>query len=188
MNVHPHGYWLDSEGHHFDSALADTLVDFFGAGTTVADLGCGKGDYVKRMRERGILANGWDGNPSTALHSHCAVMDLAIEQHLHVHDWVLSLEVGEHIPFRYLMLFLDNLTRHSREGIVLSWAVPGQGGKGHVSEQHNEWVRAEVEKRGFSSDHGAEATLRKTSTLWWFKNTLMVFRNKEAQYEISTQS
>ena len=31
------------------------------------------------------------------------------------------------------MQFLDNIVRHARIGVVLSWAVPGQGGFHHVN-------------------------------------------------------
>ena len=41
---------------------------------------------------------------------------------------VMSLEVGEHIPADYEAIFLDNLARHAKEGVLLSWARPNQGG------------------------------------------------------------
>ena len=39
-------------------------------------------------------------------------------------DWVTCFEVGEHIPVRFERIFLENLIRHAREGIIISWAVP----------------------------------------------------------------
>lgn len=44
---------------------------------------------------------------------------------LPIFDWVISVEVGKHIPAKFEDIYLDNLARHDREGIVLSWAVPG---------------------------------------------------------------
>jgi tryptophanyl-tRNA synthetase len=44
------------------------------------------------------------------------------------YDWIISLEVAEHIPEKYEAVYLDNIFRHAKEGIILSWAVPGQIG------------------------------------------------------------
>lgn len=53
-------------------------------------------------------------------------LDLTAPQYgLAAYDWVISVEVGEHIPAKFQNIYLDNLVRHAREGIVLSWAVPG---------------------------------------------------------------
>jgi len=53
-------------------------------------------------------------------------LDLTLPQYgLPLYDWVISLEVAEHIPAESEAVFLDNIVRHAREGVVLSWAVPG---------------------------------------------------------------
>jgi tryptophanyl-tRNA synthetase len=39
-------------------------------------------------------------------------------------DWVTTFEVGEHIPVQFERIFFENLIRHAREGIVISWALP----------------------------------------------------------------
>lgn len=36
-------------------------------------------------------------------------------------DWVLSFEVGEHISSQYERIYIENLVRHTREGIIMSW-------------------------------------------------------------------
>ncbi|XP_023347546.1 uncharacterized protein LOC111716340 [Eurytemora carolleeae] len=55
-------------------------------------------------------------------------------------DWVVSIEVGEHIPAEYMMIYIDNLIRLSKYGIIISWAVVGQDGHGHVNTRSNEDV------------------------------------------------
>jgi len=52
-------------------------------------------------------------------------------------DWVVSIEVGEHIDQAFEDTFFDNLVKLSEKGVVLSWAVEGQGGFQHVNEQSN---------------------------------------------------
>ena len=53
-------------------------------------------------------------------------LDLSAPVHLPARDWVLSLEVAEHVPTAYEQILVQNLHRHNTKGIVLSWAVPGK--------------------------------------------------------------
>jgi SAM-dependent methyltransferase len=163
--------------HYFDARLAEALAEFF-AGGSVADLGCGEGRYVRHFRQRGLTCDGFDGNPDTPrFEPSCQVLDLSRPVQLgRLYDWVLSLEVGEHLPAVYEEVFLDTLHRHNRLGIVLSWAVPGQGGHGHVNERPNWYLRARLSARGYAHDPTAEQRLRAAATYPWFPNTLMVFR------------
>jgi 2-polyprenyl-3-methyl-5-hydroxy-6-metoxy-1,4-benzoquinol methylase len=63
-------------------------------------------------------------------------MDLSSRKWLgHQFDWILSLEVGEHIPHQLEDVFIGNLVRHAKKGIILSWAVPGQEGHHHVNNR-----------------------------------------------------
>ncbi|XP_069194699.1 uncharacterized protein [Procambarus clarkii] len=92
-------------------------------------------------------------------------------------DWVMSLEVGEHIPESGEKNFLDNLVKHACVGVVVSWAVPGQEGHSHVNCRSNDYVRREMATRGLESDKNAERNLRSmVGHLFYFRNTLMVFR------------
>jgi tryptophanyl-tRNA synthetase len=43
-------------------------------------------------------------------------------------DWVTCFEVGEHIPVQFERIFFENLIRHAREGIIISWALPCRTG------------------------------------------------------------
>ncbi|CAL4114079.1 unnamed protein product, partial [Meganyctiphanes norvegica] len=91
-------------------------------------------------------------------------------------DWAVSLEVGEHIPKESEDVFIDNIVRHACKGIVLSWAVPGQNGQGHINNQNNKHVIKQLEKRGFKHALNYQIFLRKAVLLEWFENTIMVFK------------
>jgi tryptophanyl-tRNA synthetase len=68
-------------------------------------------------------------------------MDLTIPQYgIRQYDWIISLEVAEHIPEKYEAVYLDNIFRHAKEGIILSWAVPGKGGLSHINNKPIEYV------------------------------------------------
>lgn len=101
--------------------------------------------------------------------------DLTVPQYFeHKYDWVMSLEVGEHIPAEYENIFLDNLARHADKGILLSWAVEGQNGHHHVNNYNNDYVIECMRERSFEYD--AATSLRTVAALPYLKNTLMVFR------------
>ncbi|CAG0922877.1 unnamed protein product [Notodromas monacha] len=94
-------------------------------------------------------------------------------------DWVMSLEVGEHIPREYQDIYIDNLIRHAKEGIVLSWAVEGQGGRSHVNERNNDVIIEILQGRGFFPQPEIWKALRASSSFHWLKNTIMVFTRGE---------
>lgn len=181
--IHANGYWVGPKNvcHHvFDPKLSEALITFFKREGTVCDLGCGTGDYVREMRKAGIDADGYDGNPHTfsITNGQCNVLDLTSVHHLNKkYDWILSLEVGEHIPKEFESQFIENLMVNNTKGVVLSWAVKGQGGHGHVNCQNNDYIKDIFEKHGYTNDVDAENHLRSCiSNAFWFKNTIMVFR------------
>lgn len=182
--IHSRGYWLtaDANDHHaFDAGLCSELISVLKEeGGTVADFGCGPGHYVRSMRDAGLTCDGFDGNPQTELFTSglCQVLDLSDPVTLpNCYDWVVSLEVGEHIPPSFEATFIDNLHRHNTRGIILSWAVEGQSGHGHVNERTNESVRDDFRALGYRSDMLLERRLRESiTTCGWFRNTIMVFR------------
>lgn len=175
--VHPRGYFLDdsSDGQYCDEGLATLFCTIF-QGRRVHDLGCGNGEYVRRMRQVGIDVLGFDGNPFT-FPGVIPNIDLTVPFVADcAADYVISLEVGEHIPPAAASTYIDNVCHNAKFGIVLSWAVPGQGGRGHVNERSNDWVIGEMMRRGWIYDFPSASHLRSISTLPWFKNTLMVFQ------------
>lgn len=181
FEIHPHGFWIGSGGHCHDSNLAKALVRFFKEerASFVMDFGCGQGDYLKVFKAHGIACQGFDGNPNTYVITQGlgSVLDLSVPVKLnYLADWVLSLEVGEHLPKQYETIFLENIHRHNKKGVVLSWAIKGQGGDGHFNEQDNDYIKARMADYGYTNDLAAEVSLRAQAILPWFKNTIMVFR------------
>ncbi len=175
------GVWLDRDhaiaahADAFDGALAERLSQIL-LEKSVADFGCGSGVYVDHLRSKGIDAFGYDGGPAVTACRDGQVLDLSQPVSVPVADWVLSLEVGEHIPASRERTFISNLHRHNREGIVLSWAIEGQSGTGHVNCRNNDYLIDVVQTLGYQFDATLSQTLRDAATKPWFKNTLMVFR------------
>lgn len=97
---------------------------------------------------------------------------------------VLCLEVAEHIPQQHEEVFLQNLDRHNRQGIVLSWS-DNEGGNGHVNRRSNRWVVDRFQKMGYLHDTESERALRAAvADIHWYRETLMVFRKVRASVRL----
>lgn len=192
MKINGRGFWENetAEGHGHDEGLATALVYFFNGMDidTLLDVGCGDAYYIKKLRSNGVLVTGVDGNPNTPklTDGYGKVADLTEPQDFGMFDWVLSLEVGEHIPQEFQNIFIDNLDKHNKYGIVLSWAVRGQGGDGHVNCLNNDEVIELMTERGYIYDPESTQWLRVRcaeypNTGWWFRNTVVVFRKPQPE-------
>ena len=184
--IHPKGYWLsdkpdDSEATHaFDYKLARAIPKVL-QGDSVVDFGCGPAEYLKVFVERGIECAGYDGNPNTEAMTGGlgSVKDLTEPFQLSErYDWVLSLEVGEHIPKELEAAFLDNIRKHANKGAIISWATPNQPGHGHVNCLSNKDVVSRFQSLGLVFDSSATRFLRSRAYLLWMKENLFVFRSR----------
>lgn len=180
------GFWnidgskFDKE-HVFDPRLCDALLGLaaFLEVRRSYDFGCGHGRYVQSFRQAGIATTGFDGNPITSRMPHCRVQDLTdpnfAEKPL---EFVLCLEVCEHVPAEFEDALINAIDRHLLPGgtVVLSWAVPRQPGFGHVNCRDNAYVISKMESKGYTYFPDDSEEMRKAASLWWFKKTIMVFQ------------
>jgi hypothetical protein len=164
--------------HKFDPGLSQALLEFLENQVDIVDFGCGNADYSKILLENGKQVDCFDGNPNTPEMTGGIgkVLDLSEEFNLEKkYECVISLEVGEHIPKEKEQIFLDHLDRHCEQCIILSWALPGQGGDGHFNEEPNKYIINEMEKRNYKHWEESSNYFRNSVNLWWFKKTIMVF-------------
>eukprot|EP00887_Chlorella_sp_A99_P002864 scaffold6.g2864.t1 len=118
---------------YLDATLCTQMAHLL-RGQRVLDLGAGVGNYGRCLAavNASIAWTGYDGSEGVerATDGYVKFMDLAMPQFLEErYDWVVSLEVGEHLPEKFEATFLGNIARHAQTGVLLSWAVPGQAGK-----------------------------------------------------------
>jgi len=182
MKINERGYWegVDKSKHLFDERLANSILHLIIKNqlSEVMDFGCGDGSYTKLLNDNGVPCMGVDGNPNTPKlsGSTCTVLDLSKPiTHLRKVDLVLCLEVGEHIPLEYEHILLNNITDHTNKAIIMSWAIPGQGGFGHVNCRSIDHIVSQVEMRGFKYCPAETIFLRTRAYRSWFKETIMVF-------------
>lgn len=183
FNIRENGSWDGdtTSKHYHDHTLSQCLIDILLDNDikTVLELGCGRGDYAKKIIEYNILCDCYDGHPNTKEMTHgiCDTVDLSKPVFFDkTYDCVISLEVGEHIPQSCEDNFITNIVKHSHNLIIISWAIPGQPGDGHINCKTNDYIIDRIEKENFYFNRTVTQKLRRQSSLWWFKNTLMFFQ------------
>ena len=123
---------------------------------SIVDLGAGVGEYghaLKAVDER-IEWRGYDGagNVEDYTSGFVRFIDLTMPLTLQKADWVLSLEVGEHIPKAFEGMYFRNLHTHNCRGVVGSWTLPGQLGTGHVNLRNRSYVLQRFAELGYKPD------------------------------------
>lgn len=130
-----------------------------------------KSGFVKLIGIDGILI------PQTMFWNMIA-KDLSNPIDLYIKGNVLSLEVFEHIPPQYSNIFLNNITSHCNDILIMSAAIPNQGGNGHVNEVENSYIIERVTNRGF--EYLIEDTLSIREVVenhcCYFRKSLLIFK------------
>lgn len=175
-------------GNGLNSVLAKLILDMMRSQhlTSVVDFGCGTGAYSWYLKQNGFSnVRCYDGNPATPSVSRglCSEADLSLPvTGIPPAQLVFALEVGEHIPQAREATFLSNLQHTASNFLILSWALPGQPGVGHVNCQPNEYIVSRLQALGFVYDAHVTQTMRhQIDVSAWqpnshnFVKTLMVF-------------
>jgi SAM-dependent methyltransferase len=152
--------------------LCDSLKE-----KSVMDLGCGSASYLADLKKVGCKVQGYDGNPFTPQLTNGLgeVADLSKICDLGMHDWVISFEAGEHVPKEFEDNFITNLCSHAKEGIVLSWAIEGQPGEGHINCRNNDYIIEQMYNKKFICDFIKTDYLRQLTPVDWFQTNLLIF-------------
>ena len=98
---------------------------------TAYDFGCGHGQYTRKLNSCDIQTVGFDGNPVTSCFPNCRLLDLTTSFALVPVDAVVCFDV---VPEQFEVKLMMNIDRHVKSSglVILLWAIPGQGGFGHV--------------------------------------------------------
>lgn len=177
-------YMLPKEHLPADPGLVNKLGDLL-QHNSVLDVGAGVGQYGRYFKatHAAIDYTGIDGALNVEEYTGGFVKwrDLTLPWVVGKFDWVISFEVAEHIPPQYEHIFVDTLHRHNRKGIILSWAVPGQPGLGHVNCRSKEYTQAVFANLSYYVDQTATKQLRAIATYPYLNNQMFVFRRNDLQ-------
>lgn len=164
--------------HQSSPKLAAWLAAHLPKNQIVIDFGCGNGFYCCELNKAGFGAMGIEGfELNNFLFDNIVISDLTEPINLPYKGSVISLEVGEHIAKEYEQTFIDNVTSNCDGMLVLSWALPGQPGIGHINCQPKEYIVEQIESRGFIllEPMTMEARENIDDNTDWFRRTLLVF-------------
>ncbi|CAL1543169.1 unnamed protein product [Lymnaea stagnalis] len=169
----------NSPSHVTDTQFSEAMSSFL-KGKRVASFGDGPGEYKKLLESYGEVVSytAYDGAPycEEVTGGKVTFLDLTAPQYgLPIFDWGICVEVAEHIPAKYETIFLDNLVRHVREGLILSWSRPDQDGLSHVNNKAFEDVVPLMLRRGFALNVTAGEPLRRSAQQHWLKNNVHVY-------------
>lgn len=182
--IHEHGYWVGADIEHqhlHDRGLSHGIAMFLQRenAASAVDFGCGLASYTKVILAHGINCDAYDGNPDTpeVTGGIGKVQDLSQPFDLGKrYEWVVCLEVGEHLPKQYESTLIENIHRHNTKGVILTWAHLGQGGYGHFNCQDPEYIKGLFAELGYINDIESENELRQSCHVWEYRKTVMVFR------------
>lgn len=129
-----------SAGRPSVQKIAPLLIRWIGP-KSVADVGCGLGDWAAGFVDRGVSdVLAIDGDyvdrqklnvPGDQFESHDLSVSLRLDRKF---DLAVCLEVAEHLDPSRASGFIDDLTNLA-DAVLFSAAAPGQGGTHHVNEQ-----------------------------------------------------
>lgn len=183
------GAWKLPAGYeyYFDEPLARAMIQYFkkekkswDKPPKVVEFGSGTGKYIDYFRANKIIARGYDGVSDILVRSGGIINHVDLTERVNVGsaDFVVCLEVAEHIPKKFEEIFLRNIVTHSEKSIILSWAPPSQTGVGHVNTKERDDVIEMLSVRGYLVNEAATSMLVGAATLPWFKENLIVFEKK----------
>lgn len=175
------GIWSEEEAwtHAFSYYTAKYIGDYFEKDVPVIDLGCGKGTYCSYLWSTGFKdVEGWEGSELKEIEfGNIFQWDLTKPVPVERKGNVLSIEVFEHIPKEHEAQFVENICNCCSGKLVISVAVKGQPGLGHVNCQDNDYVIALFESKGFKfqPERTAEIRSKVEPHVDYLRNTLMIF-------------
>jgi len=179
-------YWESNEKlyHTCSFALCDWIADYLKdqKDKQIYDFGCGIGQYCNRLSKAGFTKlMGFEGSAHTHNEfDNIKQQDLTVPFILSEKGNVIFLEVAEHIPAQFEDLMLTNVTGACDDKLIMSWAVRGQPGNGHVNCLNNDEAIAKVTAKGFvylpNETISARSKILDSDLCPWFKNTTLIFK------------
>ena len=171
---HLGGYIIGGDPNTYAPEIWDWMITF--GIKSIIDLGCGEGYATKYFIDNGVEAIGIEG-------SIIAINNSPVKNNIILHDYTLGpfipnkkydaiwcCEFVEHVEEKYISNFLE--TFKQTKYIIMTHALPGQGGFHHVNEQMSDYWISRIEKENFTYDHNISLYLRKLTEAKWMKTVL----------------
>lgn len=174
------GIWSKDESyaHIFSFKVAQWIGRYLSSKKQLIDLGCGNGTYLSYLQSIGFeKCIGVEGSEIDFEFDDVVIQDLTIPFDLNKKGNVICLEVWEHIPLEFEDILIENIKTHCNGKLILSVALKGQDGLGHVNCQNNEYIKEKLASHGFKYNESNTLSLRKCpeNFVAYFRDTLMIY-------------
>lgn len=155
---HLGGYLLNRPGEGtWCPEIWDWTISELGV-KSMLDVGCGLGYVAQYFENADVEAFGVDGSPS-AIEKNVMPADTLKRHDFNSGPWkpersfdlVWSSEFVEHVEQQYEPHFFETFKAASKY-LLITFAIPGQGGYHHVNEQFGEYWIEKIEALGFKYD------------------------------------
>lgn len=171
--------------------IAESIVKVF-APKSVVDVGCGPGQLLLALKERGVICRGLEYSSAALKICRKNALDVTMCDIRHDTlpkdsdaDLVVSTEVAEHLSENYADRFVDILCSIA-DNVIITAAEPAVtyiGDHTHVNEQPKEYWINKFAHRGLKYN---EAITTQFRTEWkkaeikpWFIQHLMIFQKEQ---------
>jgi SAM-dependent methyltransferase len=179
--------------------IAPVIYGWFSP-TSVIDIGCGLGTFLKAFKEQGVTKIlGIDGPwcNQELLSENIDLSEFAmknIETALGIEerfDLLVCLEVAEHLTPNRADSFVAELVQIS-DVILFSAAIPGQGGDHHYNEQWIDYWKVKFENHGYEMrDVLRPLFWHNKKVYYWYRQNMVLFLrypNQHPQIETLVQN
>ncbi|CAB4196989.1 hypothetical protein UFOVP1290_509 [uncultured Caudovirales phage] len=181
----PTGFW-ESEGklyHVVCQPLCDWIINYLknDKDKPLYDFGCGNGHYLNEFYNAGFSnLTGFEGCiPVQKEFENIICQDLTLSFSVADKGNCVFLEVAEHIPSKYENIMLDNVINACNDKLIMSWAIIGQDGDGHVNCKNNNDVVKLLTSKGMKYLHqetiDARNSIPDSNPYGWFKTNTFIF-------------
>lgn len=188
--IHETGCWEGIEEKHRINKTSNNLAKWisnflikqkYGLDNPIYDFGCGDGFYLDILSQSGFtnLTGIECFPPINKKYSNIIAHDLT-QKIIVTPGIVISIEVGEHIPKKYIESYISNIYNATSKFAIISWAVPKQKGLGHINCLSNIQVINIFQNLNFiyMEKESIEARKSVTDSAKWLQNTIMVFKKE----------
>lgn len=174
---------LHDETEYSAEAITGIVQDLIKP-SSVVDVGCGVGTWLKVMERNGIndilgIEGTWVKDEAIVI-SKDKFLKADLSKPLQIDrqfDLAISMEVAEHIEERKAEQFVKSLVSLA-PAILFSAAVPGQGGVHHVNEQWPDYWKERFVKYGYASVDCVRPQIwnDKRIKVWYIQNSFLYIK------------
>ena len=174
---YPGGAIVGGDPFLYEPDVWDYCVDEIGV-KSVLDIGAGEGHAALYFAGKGCNVFAIDNDKQAITHAVYPVIkaDVTVAPFHVTTDLVYMAEFVEHLPETALPHLSDSLQR--TEWVVMTYAIPGNEGVGHVNLQDIDYWIAWMHSVGFEIDSEKTNAVRAKAKHVHFKNRGLVFKRK----------